>query len=135
MMGWLDRLKYCTTVETHASKPRQPPELAGVAGFLGSLAYPPAPFEKSEGAEAAANDPSEVEQELIEERAAIMEFDGGMHRTQAERLAKLHTDYLLHHWQCPTCFGAGQGRGQRCTVGSGLWAAYDGEAEYSQSAS
>ena len=75
----------------------------------------------------ATNVPSQDEQELIEERAAIMEYDGGVERTQAERLAKLHTDYLLHHWQCPNCCGAGQGRGQRCTVGAALWAAYDGE--------
>lgn len=127
-MGWLDRLKNGTTAETHASKPRQPPELADMAGFLGSLAYPPAPFEKSEGGNAAANEPSEAERELIEERAAIMEYDGGMERAQAERLAKLHTEYLLHHWQCPTCCGAGQGRGRRCTTGTRLWAAYDFEA-------
>lgn len=78
--------------------------------------------------EAANDDPSEAERELIEERAAIMEFDGGMDRAQAERLALLHSTYLLHHWGCKTCCAAGQGRGQRCTPGADLWAAYDLEA-------
>ena len=77
---------------------------------------------------AAANDPSEVERELFEERAAIMEYDGGMDRAQAERLALLHTNYLLHHWNCNACCAAGQGRGHRCEVGDALWAAYDMEA-------
>lgn len=79
----------------------------------------------------AANDPGDLEelaQELYEERAAIMEFDGGMERTQAEHMALLHTDYLLHHWTCKTCCAAGQGRGQRCAAGAALWAAYDLEA-------
>lgn len=76
----------------------------------------------------AANDPSEAERELIEERAAIMEHDCGMERSQAERLALMHTQYLLHHWGCKTCCAAGQGRGERCTDGAELWVAYDLEA-------
>lgn len=83
---------------------------------------------ENQSIEAANDDPSEAERELIEERAAIMEFDGGMERAQAERLAKLHTDYLLHHWTCKTCCAAGQGRGDRCSPGADLWAAYDLEA-------
>jgi hypothetical protein len=75
----------------------------------------------------AANDANEAERELIEERAAIMEYDGGVERPRAERAAKLHTDYLLHHWKCPICCAAGQGRGKRCTVGAGLWELYGAE--------
>lgn len=73
----------------------------------------------------AANDPSEAERELIEERAAIMGHDGSMERAQSERQALLHTQYLLHHWGCKTCCAAGQGRGERCTAGADLWVAYD----------
>lgn len=72
----------------------------------------------------AANEASEAARELIEERAAIMEYHGGMESTEAERAAKLHTDYLLHHWTCPICCAAGQGRGKRCTVGIELWELY-----------
>ena len=77
--------------------------------------------------EAANDDSNEADRELIEERAAIMEYDGGMKRTQAERLAKLHTSYLLHHWACKTCCAAGQGRGLRCAAGTALWVAYERE--------
>lgn len=56
MMGrWLARLKNEISPGTHAREPRQPPEQAGGEGFLGLLAYPPAPFQKH-GDEAAAND-------------------------------------------------------------------------------
>lgn len=82
----------------------------------------------------AANDPSEAERELIEERAAIMEFDSSLTRAQAERLALLHTQYLLHHWGCKTCCAAGQGRGTRCTVGNAHWIAYDSEARLHEGA-
>lgn len=37
----------------------------------------------------AANDPSEAELEAQEERAAIIEYDGRLSRTEAERLARL----------------------------------------------
>jgi len=76
----------------------------------------------------AANDPSESERELIEERAAIMEYDGGMDRAKAERLANLHTDYLLHHWTCPTCCSAELLQTKRCSTGLELWNAYESEA-------
>lgn len=71
---------------------------------------------------------NEAERELFEERAAIMEYDGVMMRAQAERLALLHTTYLLHHWSCKTCCAAGQGRGDRCAIGADLWAAYGSQA-------
>lgn len=66
MMGWLDRLKNETPPDPHAREPRQPPQGEEKTGFLGLLAYPPAPFEKSEAPEpltepmpmTAANDPA-----------------------------------------------------------------------------
>ena len=32
-------------------------------------------------------------------------------------------DYHQHHFGCTSCCAAGQGRGDRCEVGMGLWAA------------
>lgn len=32
--------------------------------------------------------------------------------------------YHAHHFKCPTCCAAGQGRGQRCGAGSALWTSY-----------
>lgn len=72
----------------------------------------------------AASDPYEADRELIEERAAIMQYDGGMELTQAERQALLHAKYLLHHWTCKPCCAAGQGRGTRCRTGAELWTHY-----------
>ena len=36
-------------------------------------------------------------------------------------------DYHLHHFGCTSCCAAGQGRGDRCEIGMGLWAAYQNE--------
>ena len=72
----------------------------------------------------AAADQAEVEREMIEERAAIMQFDAGMERDLAERMARLHTAYLMHHWRCSVCCVAGHGRGHRCEIGSSLWNDY-----------
>ncbi len=76
----------------------------------------------------AANDPSEAERELLEEQTAIIRFDGGMERPQAEQLAKLHTEYLLHRWQCSTCCSSGLRRSKRCYFSLELWNAYELEA-------
>jgi len=40
-----------------------------------------------------------------------------------------HDTYMAHHWGCPTCCAAGQGRGQRCSEGAGLWGAYSEAAQ------
>jgi hypothetical protein len=37
------------------------------------------------------------------------------------RLAEV---YHLHHFGCPTCISAGQGRGLRCGAGAALWTGY-----------
>lgn len=42
-----------------------------------------------------------------------------------DRLARLHTKSLLHHWGCKRCCAAGLGYGKRCKVGLDLWVAYE----------
>ena len=37
------------------------------------------------------------------------------------------SEYHLHHFGCNTCCAAGQGRGDRCEIGMGLWMAYQQE--------
>ncbi len=67
------------------------------------------------------------------ERAAILEFNAGLPREDAERLAaEMRAAWLVrdriyqqHHFSCPTCIAAGQGRGLRCGVGAALWATYE----------
>lgn len=77
-----------------------------------------------------AADQAELEREMFEERAAILEFDAGLARDLAECMARAHSVYICHHWGCRICIAAGQGRGQRCEVGAPLWASYyQAEAE------
>ncbi|WP_342128531.1 hypothetical protein [Hydrogenophaga sp. OTU3427] len=54
-MKWLDRLKTPKASDPHATKPTKPQESEQAAGFVGFVAYPPAPFQKIEGSEAANN--------------------------------------------------------------------------------
>jgi hypothetical protein len=35
--------------------------------------------------------------------------------------------YHSHHFGCKACCAAGQGRGDRCEIGMGLWTAYQNE--------
>ena len=37
------------------------------------------------------------------------------------------SEYHQHHFGCTTCCAAGQGRGDRCEIGMGLWTAYQNE--------
>lgn len=37
---------------------------------------------------------------------------------------ELASAYHLHHFKCPTCISAGQGRGLRCGAGAALWTGY-----------
>ena len=37
------------------------------------------------------------------------------------------SDYHQHHFGCKTCCAAGQGRGDHCVIGLGLWMAYQNE--------
>ncbi|TRZ68252.1 MAG: hypothetical protein D4R98_02560 [Comamonadaceae bacterium] len=36
-------------------------------------------------------------------------------------------EYHSHHFGCKTCCAGGQGRGNRCEIGMGLWTAYQQE--------
>ena len=82
------------------------------------------PYRESEKSMPSKDEVPRVDEEAIAERAAIMEFDGGMARDLAERMARLHTIYLMHHWRCPVCCAAGHGRGHRCEIGGSLWNEY-----------
>ena len=74
----------------------------------------------------AVDEQAEAEREMYVERAAIMEFNGELDNDQAQQMARLHSQYMLHHWRCPICCAAGQGRGNRCTSGAPLWDSYQG---------
>ncbi len=41
-------------------------------------------------------------------------------------------EYLRHHFTCPSCCAAGQGRGDRCPAGADLWATYEAACEADQ---
>ena len=83
-MTWLARLKKSAIgPEPIPTKPTKPP-------FVGSVGTPAALVQNSGGEAKAANDPAHAEdfdREAFNERAAIMQFDGGMSRTVAEALA------------------------------------------------
>ncbi len=83
-MTWLARLKKTAIApETDPPKPTKP----GFGGFGGT---PSASPQNSGVTVQAANDPAhaqEFDREAFEERAAIMEHDGGLSRTGAEALA------------------------------------------------
>lgn len=87
-MTWLARLKKTAIApDTDPTKPTKPL-------FVGFVGTPAGLSQKSGGDATAANDPSQAQdfdREAFEERAAIMEFDGGLSRTESERLA-LSTD-------------------------------------------
>lgn len=83
-MTWLARLKKSAAApEADPEKPTKP----GSGGFGG---LPPGLLQKSGRHATAANDPPQVstlDREAFDERAAIIEFDGGISRIEAERLA------------------------------------------------
>lgn len=57
MGGWLARLKNEKAPDTHATKPTKPPQGDEKAGFVGFVAYPPAPFQKIGAGDAVAARP------------------------------------------------------------------------------
>lgn len=83
-MTWLARLKKTAMPpEPDPTKPTKPL-------FVGFVGTPAGLSQKSGGDATAANDPSQAQdfdREAFEERAAIIEFDGGLSRIEAERLA------------------------------------------------
>jgi hypothetical protein len=94
-MTWLARLKKTAVgPDAYPAKPTKPP----FAGFAGT----PAALSQNSGGDAqAANDPAHVpafDREAIEERAAIIEFDGGLSRPEAEALAGMVGNVDRHCW-------------------------------------
>ena len=57
MGAWLARLKNQKSPDTHATKPTKPPQGEEKAGFVGFVAYPPAPFAKIKLGDGAAIKP------------------------------------------------------------------------------
>lgn len=96
-MTWLARLKKTAVApDTYPAKPTKP----GFGGFGGT---PPALSQNSGVTAQAANDPAhaqDFDREAFEERAAIMEHDGGLSRTEAEALAAtgMALDVDRHCW-------------------------------------
>lgn len=104
-MKWLARLKNEEAPDPYATKATKPAQWKHKAGSVGFVAYPPAPFQKIEVSEAAANDtatlPSEDPdrccwphseamngQEIDTFKARLARFtDKGGSLTDAERLA------------------------------------------------
>lgn len=87
------------------------------------------PYRESEKSAPSHDNVQPVDEEAIAERAAIMEFDAGLERDLAERMARLHTAYLMHHWRCSVCCAAGHGQGHRCEIGSSLWNDYQAASD------
>jgi len=75
-------------------------------------------------------------------RAAVQQWRDQLRQHKAEIFARLSAandpepppdptawrelaqEYDRHHFSCPACIAAGQGRGLRCGVGASLWTAY-----------
>lgn len=45
--------------------------------------------------------------------------------SEADRIRA--SEYYQHHFGCTSCCAGGQGRGDRCEIGMGLWTAYQNE--------
>ena len=90
-MNWLARLKSEKAPGVHATKPTKLLQWGDETGFVGFVASPSAHYQKIEAIKALASDPPPADpdgdREAFEERAAIMEFDGGLSRAEAEALA------------------------------------------------
>lgn len=59
-MNWLARLKNERAPDTHATKATETPHGNTKGVFVGSVAIPPAPFQKIKASEKAANEPGTV---------------------------------------------------------------------------
>jgi len=141
-MNWLARLKNEKAPGPHATKPTKP-------GFVGFVAYPHGPFQKIEaiagacvtGAEAGAKNQNAPSVDATKATKPgfvgfVAPTPGASQKIEREAqtrsmpsMREAHDAYLAHHWGCPTCCAAGQGRGQRCTEGARLWSEYGGAAQ------
>lgn len=68
---------------------------------------------------------------VLEEEPAILEFDAGVPRLQADAIAVLAERFYDHHWSCPECLAGtrlGDLRHDPCPEGRLLWDVYAGAA-------
>ena len=79
-MSYLDRLKLKITKDASESGATKESEGAFVP-FVATLSAPSRQI-------SASNEPAPFDAEAFEERAAIIEFEGGLSRAAAERLAR-----------------------------------------------
>lgn len=79
-MSYLDRLKRKISQQ---DAPRGGATKVTKAPFVPFVATPAAPLRQI----SAASGPTPIDREAFEERAAIIEFDGGLSRDEAERTA------------------------------------------------
>lgn len=104
-MTWLERLKKTAeSPKDHPTKPTKP----GFGGFVGT---PLGLIQKSSSDPAPANDERHTitaDREAIEERAAIMEYDGGLSRCEAEALAGITPDPDRHCWPHTTAMNTAE---------------------------
>jgi hypothetical protein len=111
-MKWLTRLKKISAhAETEATEPTKPLYQVQAGGFVAFVAPISAPTQKFMGNPTPANDPMP---------AAEVQPIAPIPNTWRE----LASAYHLHHFKCPTCISAGQGRGLRCGAGAALWTGY-----------
>ena len=80
-MSWLDRLKAHDSAASGLPGDRQNRQNLGFVSIVGAAA---GPIPLDEGA--TRRDP-EADREAFEERAAVMEYDGGLSREEVERRA------------------------------------------------
>jgi hypothetical protein len=141
-MNWLARLKNEKAPGTHATKATKP-------GFVGFVAYPHGPFQKTEAIAGACVTDAETGAKnqnapsVDATKATKPGFVGFVAPTPwasqkieceaqtrpTPSMREAHEVYLLHHWHCPTCCAAGQRYGQRCAEGARLWDAYNEAAQ------
>ena len=86
-MSWLDRLKALDPDERGLSGHCQNRQNPGSVSFDGASE---ARIPSTQGATDGADNADDAAREAFEERAAIMEFDGGLTREEAERRALLN---------------------------------------------
>lgn len=71
MGGWLARLKNEKSPDNSATKPTKPPQGYEKPGFVGFVAYPPAPFQKIGASDpVAVTPPGKLEKSLISQDSA-----------------------------------------------------------------
>lgn len=125
--------KWTQLAKAHFSKaPQEPTAKTDETQVARVLSVPS--YSESEKSVSSNDEVQPVDEEAIAERAAIMEFDAGLERDLAERMARLHTIYLMHHWRCAVCCAVGHGRGHRCEIGSSLWNDYQAASDEADAA-